>query len=211
MTDAPPETPLAAEFLVSADRLERCPIDDEPEIAFVGRSNAGKSSALNRLAGARALARVGKTPGRTQLLNFFAVRGGGRLVDLPGLGYARVPQYRREAWGRTVDEYLNKRANLTLVVHVMDARRPLQRFDQTLIERCRERDAPLLALLTKADKLNRAARAQALRETRERLPGNAAVLLFSAQTGLGAGEALRMLRETLASAGRALRQSAARR
>ena len=189
--------PLVSEYLTSADRLERCPTDDQPEIAFVGRSNAGKSSTLNRLTGNKRLARVGKTPGRTQLLNFFTVKAGGRLVDLPGYGYARVPQYRREAWGRSVDDYLTNRVNLALVVHVMDARRPLERFDRNMLDWCRERGKPLLALLNKADKLNRSSRTEALRSVQRVLPPDATAMLFSAQTGLGASEALQVLRDCL--------------
>ena len=189
--------PLVSEYLTSADRLEGCPPDDQPEIAFVGRSNAGKSSTLNRLTGNKRLARVGKTPGRTQLLNFFTVKAGGRLVDLPGYGYARVPQYRREAWGRSVDDYLTNRVNLALVVHVMDARRPLEHFDRNMLDWCRERGKPLLALLNKADKLNRSSRTEALRSVRRALPPDASAVLFSAQTGLGASEALQVLKDCL--------------
>ena len=196
MAESPP-VPLASEFLTSAERLEQCPADEEPEIAFVGRSNAGKSSTLNRLTGSKRLARVSKTPGRTQLLNFFTVKTGGRLVDLPGYGYARVPQYRREAWGRSVDDYLNNRLNLVLLVQVMDARRPLSRVDRDMLRWCRERGKPLLALLNKADKLNRSARTQALRSVEQELPPAATATLFSAQTGLGTSEALRVLRISL--------------
>ena len=97
MTDpeSRPTAPLTATFLTSADRLDRCPADDAPEVCFVGRSNAGKSSTLNRLTGTKSLARVSKTPGRTQLINFFALADGGRLVDLPGYGYAKAPKARR--------------------------------------------------------------------------------------------------------------------
>ena len=193
-----PLVPLVSEYLTSADKLERCPADDEPEIAFVGRSNAGKSSTLNRLTGNKHLARVSKTPGRTQMLNFFTVKAGGRLVDLPGYGYARVPQYRREAWGRSVDDYLTNRLNLVLIVHVMDARRPLERFDRDMLGWCREHGKPLLALLNKADKLNRSGGTEALRSVQKALPPGATAILFSAQSGLGASEALQVLRTRLA-------------
>lgn len=201
MTDLP--APLLSAYLTSADSLQRCPPDDEPEVAFVGRSNAGKSSTLNRLTGNKHLARVSKTPGRTQLLNFFAVQTGGRLVDLPGYGYARAPQHRRAAWASSVDHYLNDRLNLVLLVHVMDARRPLERFDRAMLRWCRERERPFLALLNKADKLNRSRAADALRSVQRELPAGASAILFSAQTGLGAGEALQVLRSALAARGRA--------
>ena len=193
----PPQDALACAFLVSADSLARCPADDVPEVAFVGRSNAGKSSTLNRLAGRKQLARVSKTPGRTQLLNFFQVAVGGRLVDLPGYGYARAAKARRAAWGRATDDYLNQRPNLVGLVLVMDARHPLQPFDKDMIRWCGERDLPLLALLNKADKLKRGARAQALRRVQEQLVGNASALAFSAVAGLGAAEALSFLRTRL--------------
>ena len=193
----PPAATLASTFLTSADRLERCPFDDVPEVAFVGRSNAGKSSALNRLTGSRKLARVSKTPGRTQLINFFTVADGGRLVDLPGYGYAKAAKARREAWGRAIDDYLNQRANLVGVVLVMDARRPLQPFDQDMMGWCGTRDKPLLALLNKADKLKQGARAQLLRTVQAGLNDRARALLFSAATGLGSAEAVAAVRTLL--------------
>lgn len=218
--DNPPPRPLAATFLASADRLATCPADDVPEAVFVGRSNAGKSSALNRLAGQRRLARVSKTPGRTQLINFFTVASGGRLVDLPGYGYARASKTRREAWGRAVDEYLNRRANVVGVVLVMDIRHPLREADERMIAwiehaaqlgsaGAAQRDSAgaahggggekrLLALLSKADKLKRGARAQALRAVAAKMPPGSEAVAFSALTGLGAAEALTTLREWLA-------------
>ena len=193
--DNPPPRPLAATFLASADRLARCPEDDAPEAVFVGRSNAGKSSALNRLAGQRRLARVSKTPGRTQLINFFTVVGGGRLVDLPGYGYARASKTRREAWGRAVDEYLSARANVVGVVLVMDIRHPLREADEHMIAWIEHSGKRLLALLSKADKLKRGARAQALRSVAAGMPPGGEVVAFSALTGLGAAEAVATLRE----------------
>lgn len=191
--------PLPCTFLLSADRLDRCPADDMPEVAFAGRSNAGKSSTLNRLAGRKQLARVSKTPGRTQLVNLFAVAGGGRLADLPGYGYARASKARRAAWGRTVDAYLNQRANLVGMVLVMDARLPPQPFDQDMMAWCEARDMPLLALLNKADKLKSGARTSALRLLLKQVPESARALLFSAKTGLGAADAVVFLRERLAA------------
>ena len=194
--DNAPPRPLAATFLASADRLATCPADDAPEAVFVGRSNAGKSSALNRLAGQRNLARVSKTPGRTQLINFFTVADGGRLVDLPGYGYARASKTRREAWGRAVDEYLHQRPNVAGVVLVMDIRHPLRPADEHMIAWSEAAGKPLLALLSKADKLKRGAREQARRAVAARMP-NAKVVPFSAPTGLGAAEVLATVREWL--------------
>ena len=194
--DNAPPRPLAATFLGSADRLATCPVDDAPEVVFVGRSNAGKSSALNRLAGQRNLARVSKTPGRTQLINFFTVADGGRLVDLPGYGYARASKTRREAWGRAVDEYLRQRSNVVGVVLVMDIRHPLRPADEHMIAWSESAAKRLLALLSKADKLKQGAREQARRAVAARMP-NAAVVPFSASTGLGAAQVLTTLREWL--------------
>ena len=197
LSTAPAPRALASEFLTSADRLETCPRDDVPEVAFAGRSNAGKSSTLNRLTGRRQLARVSKTPGRTQLINFFTVNEGGRLVDLPGYGYARAARSRQQAWGRAVDEYLNRRPNLVCVVLVMDARHPLKPFDQEMIDWCAGRSMPLLVLLNKADKLKRGERGRALRSVQSEMSPDAQALLFSAVTGLGADEAIAVVRERL--------------
>lgn len=197
MADIDPLKPLPSEFLTSADRLETCPRDDVPEVAFAGRSNAGKSSTLNRLTGRRQLARVSKTPGRTQLINLFTVNEGGRLVDLPGYGYARAAKSRQQAWGRAVDEYLNRRANLVCVVLVMDARHPLKPFDRQMIDWCAGRPMPLLVLLNKADKLKRGERGRALRSVQSEMSPDAQALLFSAVTGLGADEAIKVVRERL--------------
>ena len=188
---------LASDFLTSADRLETCPRDDVVEVAFAGRSNAGKSSTLNRLTGRRQLARVSKTPGRTQLINFFSVNEGGRLVDLPGYGYARAARSSREAWGQAVDEYLNRRTNLASVVLVMDARHPLKPFDRDMIEWCARRSMPVLVLLNKADKLKRGERARVLRSVEAEVPPGTRALLFSAATGMGAAEAIAAVRAHL--------------
>lgn len=194
---APAPRALASEFLTSADRLQACPRDDVPEVAFAGRSNAGKSSTLNRLTGRRQLARVSKTPGRTQLINFFTVNEGGRLVDLPGYGYARASKSRQQAWGHAVDEYLNHRANLTGVVLVMDARHTLKPFDRQMIDWCADRSMPLLVLLNKADKLKRGERTKVRRSVEAEVPPGTRTLLFSAVNGMGATEAIAAVRERL--------------
>jgi len=199
-SDFRPTAPLTSHFLTSADRLQRCPVDDVPEVCFVGRSNAGKSSTLNRLTGSRSLARVSKTPGRTQLINFFAVADGGRLVDLPGYGYAKAPKARRDAWGRAIDDYLNGRTNLVGIVLVMDARRPLQAFDAHMIDWAGTRGLQMLALLNKADKLRRGARTEAIRDVQRQLGDHCHAALFSAQTGLGAADATDLLRVWLSTA-----------
>ncbi len=192
-----PPRPLASDFLLSAASLGQCPDDDVPEVAFVGRSNVGKSSTLNRLTGRRQLARVSKTPGRTQLINLFTVHDGGRLVDLPGYGYARAAKSQREIWSQAVDDYLNGRGNLVGVVLVMDIRHPLRASDQGMIDWCRDRSMPMLVLLNKADKLKRGARAQTRHKTQANMPPNSTALLFSAVTGLGTDEVVAALRAWL--------------
>jgi GTP-binding protein len=183
---------LSAHFLASAASLAQCPLDDEPEVAFVGRSNAGKSSTLNRLTGSRRLARVSKTPGRTQLINFFTVASGGRLVDLPGYGYAKASQSNQKQWGRAIDDYLTKRENLAAIVLIIDARRLLQPFDKSMFRWAEESNTPLLALLNKSDKLKQDARIKATRTATNqisqilKLEALNEALLFSAQTGMGA-------------------------
>ena len=163
-----------------------------PEIAFAGRSNAGKSSAINTITGRKRLAYVSKTPGRTQLINFFSLDGRAFLVDLPGYGYAGVPGEVREHWGMLVGEYIAKRESLAAVVVVMDARHPLTPLDRTLIEWLRDAGRPAHVLLTKADKLSKqAARATLDRVRRDlvELWPQSSVQLFSSLKGEGIEEA----------------------
>ena len=188
--------PLRAEFLISAPNLASCPAVAGPEVAFVGRSNAGKSSVLNRLTGTRNLARVSRTPGRTQLINFFDVNGGGRLVDLPGYGYAAAPKQQQEQWQRHIDDYLSNRPPLAGVVLIMDSRHPLKESDQILIDWARQSAMPLLILLNKVDKLGKNARQKTLSQVTRQLPQDATMttLLFSAQNGDGLDQALQHIR-----------------
>lgn len=143
-----------AKFINSAPRLQDAPPDQGKEVAFAGRSNAGKSSAINTLVQQNALARVSKTPGRTQLLNFFEIDEQRKLVDLPGYGYAKVPEAVRKDWRKMMESYLGERKALCGIVLVMDIRHPLTEFDWQMIEWCQHSDIPLHILLTKADKLN---------------------------------------------------------
>lgn len=142
-------------FNTSASKLSQCPEDNGAEVAFAGRSNAGKSSALNALTNAK-LARTSKTPGRTQLINFFDTNVEDvRLVDLPGYGYAKVPVAMKEHWQKHLDDYLQSRDCLRGVVLLVDVRHPLKEFDQMMIDWCQSAQMPLHILLTKADKLKR--------------------------------------------------------
>ncbi|MCK9488940.1 MAG: ribosome biogenesis GTP-binding protein YihA/YsxC [Xanthomonadales bacterium] len=172
-----------ARFRLSGENLSHLPADSGRELAFAGRSNAGKSSAINTLTGIGGLARTSRTPGRTQHLVVFDLDEDHRLVDLPGYGYAKVPRAMREHWGRELGRYLNERASLAGLVVIMDSRHPLKDNDWLLLEACASRGLPALALLTKADKLNRSDQQRALQQVRKELAaagaGDTAVRLFS--------------------------------
>ena len=163
-----------------------------PEVAFAGRSNAGKSSAINALAGRRRLAFVSKTPGRTQLINFFSLGGSAFLVDLPGYGYAGVPGEVRAHWKHLVGTYVSERESLAAVVVVMDVRHPLTELDRTLLDWLREAKRGVHVLLTKSDKLSKQARQTTLARVRREMaadyPG-ATVQLFSSLNREGISEA----------------------
>lgn len=144
----------SARFLLSASRLDECPPDAGAEVAFAGRSNAGKSSAINSITVNSKLARTSKTPGRTRLINFFSLnRENCRLVDLPGYGYAKVSRDMKDDWQKHLGHYLNERRCLRGLVLVMDIRHPLTDFDQMMVEWCEHNQLPLMILATKADKL----------------------------------------------------------
>ncbi|MEZ5653427.1 MAG: ribosome biogenesis GTP-binding protein YihA/YsxC [Burkholderiaceae bacterium] len=182
-----------ARFSVTVVRMRDLPRDPLPEVAFAGRSNAGKSSAINRLCERRRLAFPSKTPGRTQALNYFAVgpaeAASGYLVDTPGYGYAAVPQELKYGWQALAGSYLRQRDNLTGVVLMVDCRRGLGGKDSELLDWIRP-DCACLILLTKADKLSRMQQGKALDALQRAYAGQHAarpvsMLLFSAQTGLG--------------------------
>lgn len=159
MSEAQELNPLyqQATFLTSATGPRDVPGDLGLEVAFAGRSNAGKSSAINVLTHQRQLARVSKTPGRTQLLNFFALDDKRRLVDLPGYGYAQVPERIQRGWGEMIEGYLSHRNALQGVFLIMDIRHPLTEFDRRMLHWCEHFGRPVHILLTKADKLSRGA------------------------------------------------------
>lgn len=189
-----PVQPLCqqASFLISAAKVDQCPTDEGLEIAFAGRSNAGKSSALNTLTHAR-LARTSKTPGRTQLINFFRLDDERRLVDLPGYGYAKVPIPLKLHWQKHLEAYLGSRESLAGVFLMMDIRHPLTDFDQMMLDWARATGMPLHILLTKADKLTFGAAKNALlkvgRDIRQGWGDTASLQLFSATHRQGVDEA----------------------
>ncbi|MBT2771219.1 YihA family ribosome biogenesis GTP-binding protein [Halomonas sp. ISL-60] len=160
-----------ASFLISAPTLALCPDDTGAEVAFAGRSNAGKSSAINALTQQNALARTSRTPGRTQLINFFSVMNdeARRLVDLPGYGYAKVPEAVKLEWQKHLAEYLRNRFSLRGLVLLMDVRHPLTEFDQMMLDYADQRGMPVHILLTKADKLKRGPASAALQKVRSQL------------------------------------------
>lgn len=178
-----------AQFLTSASKLSQCPADEGAEVAFAGRSNAGKSSCINAVTGHNKLARTSKTPGRTQLINFFTLSASQRLVDLPGYGFAKVPQEIKRLWERHLEDYLRQRQSLRGLVLVMDVRHPLQPFDQNMLSWAKESNIPMHVVLTKADKLNRGPANTILLQVKKdllSLDQHISVQLFSAhdKTGL---------------------------
>jgi len=155
-----------AKFINSSPHLKNTPADQGKEIAFAGRSNAGKSSAINTLTRQNALARTSKTPGRTQMLNFFEINAERRFVDLPGYGYAKVPIDVKQEWHKLMETYLTHRKSLCAIILVMDVRHPLTEFDWQMIEWCKHTELPLHILLTKADKLTYGAAKNTLLQVR---------------------------------------------
>ena len=179
-----------AKFLISAPRLNQAPIDEGAEIAFVGRSNAGKSSALNTITDNKSLARTSKTPGRTQLLNFFELDEHRRFVDLPGYGFAKVSAKTKKDWLHAIDEYLRNRQSLRGLVLIMDIRHPLTNIDQEMLEWCHQIGMPVHILLTKCDKLKRGAAKTTLLQVKKAIQDSDlfSVQLFSAKDKTGVDE-----------------------
>jgi len=176
-------------FLTSAPTLAHCPPECGPEIGFCGRSNAGKSSALNTLTGQKSLARVSKTPGRTQLINFFEVpHTGGFLVDLPGYGFAKVPEAMKKQWQQHLGDFLAERRTLTGIVLLIDVRHPITALDEQMLSFADHRDMHTLLLLTKSDKLSRNQAAKARLTVQKQRP-QSLVLNFSSLDKTGITEA----------------------
>jgi GTP-binding protein len=181
-----------AAFVLAAHRPDQLPADAGVEIAFAGRSNAGKSSAINALSGQAKLARTSATPGRTQQLVVFALADGRRLIDLPGYGYAKVPVALRDHWRQAIDAYLRRRQCLRGLVLISDIRHALTEFDRQMLAFCATRGLPCLVLLSKADKLSRAQARTRQREVDGAIAAHGwpgATIAFSATTGAGVAEA----------------------
>ncbi len=189
----------SAEFLKSAFKEDDWPRDPKPEIAFLGRSNVGKSSLINSLLAVRGLARTSSTPGRTQSLNFFSINDRFRFVDLPGFGYARVPKDIKSSWGEMVATYLAKRRQLVLSIHIVDSRHEPTKQDLQLHEWLEDSNKPRLIVATKSDKLSN----NELRKNLEhiaRVLKDDSVMAYSAKTGRGRDEVWRAIKSQLRDA-----------
>ena len=197
-SDADIATYRGAQFEISAAKLSQLPADDGMEVAFAGRSNAGKSSAINKISCQKSLARTSKTPGRTQLINFFTMGEQRRLVDLPGYGYAKVSEDIKRRWQQTMEQYLATRQSLRGLILLMDVRHPLKDIDQQLLTWSWNVEMPTHILLTKADKLKRGSAQNTLLKVRKKISENdpeglTSVQLFSSLKGTGLDEVYSVL------------------
>ena len=209
MSDTAPEPAPAAPnyrkaaYLTSAAKLSQCPPDEGWEVAFAGRSNAGKSSAINSLTGNSKLAKTSRTPGRTQLINFFELSARQRLVDLPGYGYAKVPLAIKREWTKQLENYLQQRRCLRGLILLMDVRHPLQAFDRQMLDWALAAAMPVHILLTKADKLKKGPATSTLLKLRTELEPHRSLVsaqLFSALKHSGHEQLLAVLDEWLTTA-----------
>lgn len=199
MSQKPPVKPnhyRSAEFLLSVNNWSQLPDDNAIEVAFAGRSNAGKSSAINTISDIKSLCRTSKTPGRTQMINYFSIAPTRHLVDLPGYGYAKVPLSVKQHWQILLERYLIERSSLKGVMMIMDVRRPLTEYDCLMLQWCQKAGMPAHILLTKADKFKRGAAQNILLNVQRTLktdyPGTT-VQLFSALKKTGVDEAREVL------------------
>ena len=191
----------SAEFIKSAAKRKQYPDYELPEIAFAGRSNVGKSSLINCLLNRKRLVKTSRTPGRTQLINFFKINGEFSFVDLPGYGYAKTPRKVRESWGPMVQDYLFERKNLLAVVLTMDVRRSPKEDELNLIRLIESLNLEHVLILTKADKLSKNKQNNQKRIYRELLGGdNEELLLFSAKTAMGRENVWKVLECIIGSA-----------
>lgn len=190
---------VQARYIMSAHLPEQLLVDEGAEVAFAGRSNVGKSSAINAITNQNNLAKTSKTPGRTQQINFFELDQTHRLVDLPGYGYAKAPTHLREHWGAFITSYVMNRGCLRGLIVPMDIRRPLTELDLSMLELCWEASLPVHILLTKSDKLGRGKSSSILHQVRRKLSSEpqTTAQLFSALKKLGVEEARNKITELL--------------
>ena len=182
-------------YVISAHKLQQLPPDEGFEVAFAGRSNAGKSSAINTLTDQKSLARTSKTPGRTQQIVIFDIDAERRIADLPGYGYAKVPAKLKAHWQQVMQQYFEQRQCLKGVVLVMDIRHPMREFDQQMLNWCSVSGVPCHLLLTKSDKLKRGPAQAALLKVRKMLPPGATAQVFSSKNRGGLTELICRLNE----------------
>jgi GTP-binding protein len=195
-SDTPKHNPYrSARYVISAHNLKQLPDDTGLEVAFAGRSNAGKSSAINTLTGQKSLARTSKTPGRTQQIVIFDIDEERRIADLPGYGYAKVPEKMRAHWRHVMQQYFNRRQSLRGVVLVMDIRHPMRPFDEQMLAWCSASMVPCHVLLTKADKLKRGPAMAALHSVSKTLPDSASAQIFSSKSRAGLDQLIECLNE----------------
>ena len=193
-------------FMKSAAKLSQCPSDTGAEVALCGRSNAGKSSAINYITNQRKLARTSKTPGRTQLINFFSVPSSRqdpdsfRLVDLPGYGFARVPEKIKRDWHANIDNYLQHRQSLRGLVLVMDIRHPLKEFDLLMLDWSAQANVPVHLLLTKADKFKRGLQQSTLLQVKRKLDESVTIQTFSTLSRIGKDQLIDQMSSWIAEA-----------
>jgi GTP-binding protein len=177
------------EFRLGVASIKQLPADNGAEVAFAGRSNVGKSSAINKITNRKGLARISKSPGRTRELNYFSYDDSTHLVDLPGYGYAKVNVDMRDAWAKLMERYLRERQSLRGVFLIMDIRHPLGKFDQMMLDFCQSCHIPVHILLNKADKLSKNAGIKTMSEVRRKLENrDVSIQLFSALKGTGLDE-----------------------
>ena len=188
-----------AQFVVAAHRPTQWLPDDGREIAFAGRSNSGKSSAINAITGRKGLAITSKTPGRTQQIVFFEVADATRLVDLPGYGYSKVPKHMRNHWSKVIEQYLETRSSLRALILMMDIRHPLKPLDWQLLDWCQQSGVAAHVLLTKSDKMSKSKIAAAIHSVSKELSQRerTSIQAFSAHRGLGVAQARQRIDELL--------------
>lgn len=185
----------AARYVISAHHLRQLPADEGYEVAFAGRSNAGKSSAINTLTGQKSLARTSKTPGRTQQIVIFDIDEHRRIADLPGYGYAKVPEKLKAHWQKVMQQYFESRQCLRGVVLVVDIRHPMRPFDEQMLAWCAASGVPCHVLLTKADKLKRGPAQAALHQVRKALPPGASAQVWSSKSRDGLDRLIQLLNQ----------------
>jgi GTP-binding protein len=189
-----------ATFITSAPSLKDCPPETHPEICFAGRSNVGKSSLINRITNRKKLARTSNTPGKTQQMNYYEIDGRFYIVDLPGFGFAKVPKKERDRWGRDIQEYLNKRKTLELILHLVDSRHDPATLDEEFFYWMASNRKPFAVMMTKIDKLSKNKLTVSVKKTKQVLKEmniEVPVIPCSAQSGAGIEEIRSLMLEFL--------------